>query len=136
MMEQTVDETSLMGLPTPKPMKAELHSIRKIIESIEGIENQLSRTLEKSQRIIRLPDNNDNNSSNVVKPKIISDEKVNIKLNHFKIQQKENDIEKLSEEILEDSKIHHMIPEQEYPNEVSLIFFFIGIEFFFFNYLF
>ncbi|XP_012537060.1 uncharacterized protein LOC105837111 [Monomorium pharaonis] len=153
------DETSLMQLPTPKRTGNDTEAIRRLIDSIETIHAQLARTLLESQRIMqgsetvskdetscdaeiqaitstprsKLVDTVKAQKSKVVegkaKPKIISNEKVNIQLNRFKMQQKpqattsttktternswppctlplyeEEIIEKLSKEILEQSK--------------------------------
>ncbi|EFN76612.1 hypothetical protein EAI_07147 [Harpegnathos saltator] len=151
------DETSLMQLPTSKPVRSDVQAIRKLIESIEAIHSQLAKTLFESQKIIENGATSDNEISRdaevqvttstprsksidtitapiqksevaKAKPKVISDEKVNIQLNRFKIQQKpqavpaiktpernswppcavslheEEVIEKLSKEILEQSK--------------------------------
>ncbi|XP_032676018.1 uncharacterized protein LOC116846384 [Odontomachus brunneus] len=152
------DETSLMQLPVPRPARNDVQAIRKLIESIEAIHSQLAKTLFESQKIIEngTPDNELSRDVEVqvttstprsksidtitipvqksevakdkAKPKVISDEKVNIQLNQFKIQQKpqamsairtpernswppralslheEEVIEKLSKEILEQSK--------------------------------
>lgn len=152
------DETSLMQLSTSRPARNDVQAIRKLIESIEAIHSQLAQTLFESQKIIEngaTPDNelsNDAEAQKAVtstprsksidtapvqkfevandkaKPKVISNEKVNIQLNRFKIQQKpqamsavrtpehnswppcafslheEEVIEKLSKEILEQSK--------------------------------
>ncbi|XP_011176139.2 uncharacterized protein LOC105208080 [Solenopsis invicta] len=151
------DETSLMQLSTPKPARNDAQAVRRMIDSIEAIHAQLAKTLLESQRIrgneavskdetscdaeiqaitstprSKLVDTVKAQGSKVVegkaKPKIINNEKVNIQLNRFKMQQKpqatpatktmernswppctlslheEEIIEKLSKEILEQSK--------------------------------
>uniref|UniRef100_A0A0C9QRA4 K1731 protein n=1 Tax=Fopius arisanus TaxID=64838 RepID=A0A0C9QRA4_9HYME len=45
------DDTSLMLMPTPRP-RDNLHSVQKLVESIEAIHSQLAKTLHESQRII------------------------------------------------------------------------------------
>ncbi|CAK9805686.1 hypothetical protein ANTPLA_LOCUS4624 [Anthophora plagiata] len=150
------DETSLMQLPPPKLVTNDLQSIRKLVENIEAIHNQLAKTLIESQKIIknkainkketdqfkkveRVSSTNDDvpniTSHSVepkaevekakIKPKIISEEKVNIPLSRFKVQKspqrlttstperdtwltpkqyEEEVIEQLSKEILEQSE--------------------------------
>lgn len=152
------DETSLMQSSTPKPTRSDAQAVRRLIDSIEAIHGQLARTLLESQRIMRgneatskdeascdaeiqaitstprskLVDTVKAQESKVVEgramPKIISNERVNIQLNRFKMQPKpqatsatktlernswppctlplpeEEIIEKLSKEILEQSK--------------------------------
>jgi hypothetical protein len=146
-----------MQLSTPKPARNDAQAVRRMIDSIEAIHAQLARTLLESQRLrgneavskdetscdaeiqaitstprSKLVDTVKAQGSKVVegkaKPKIISNEKVNIQLNRFKMQQKpqatpatktternswppctlplheEEIIEKLSKEILEQSK--------------------------------
>lgn len=139
------DETSLMQLPPSKSIPTDLQSVRNLVENIEAIHNQLAKTLIESQKIIKnktilKEDLNQAKEINVVtqtndktsesqktkaKPKIISEERVNIQLDGYKVQYKpqtlitippESDsqlnsnshdkevIEKLSKEILEQSK--------------------------------
>ncbi|KYM99326.1 PREDICTED: uncharacterized protein LOC108776815 [Cyphomyrmex costatus] len=153
------DDTSLLQLSTPKPIRNDTQAVRRLIDSIEEIHAQLARTLLESQRIMRGSEEVSKDEtcdaeiqaitstprsklvdtikahvqeSKVVegkaKPKIISNEKVNIQFNQFKMQQKpqamsttktlernswppctlplheEEIIEKLSKEILEQSK--------------------------------
>ncbi|KOC69169.1 hypothetical protein WH47_07620, partial [Habropoda laboriosa] len=150
------DETSLMQLPSPKLVANDLQSIRRLVENIEAIHNQLAKTLIESQKIIknntiineeteqikkaeRVSSTNGDVSNNTshpvepkveveeakIKPKIISEERVNIPLSRFKIQKSpqilttstpERDtwltpkqyekemIEQLSKEILEQSE--------------------------------
>ncbi|XP_014478706.1 PREDICTED: uncharacterized protein LOC106746543 [Dinoponera quadriceps] len=151
------DETSLMQLPVFRPARNDVQAIRKLIESIEAIHSQLAKTLFESQKIIGNGDSDYELAPDVeaqaitstsrsksidtapvqksevardkAKPKVINDEKVNIQLNRFKMQQKpqampnairtperkswppcalslheEEVIEKLSKEILEQSK--------------------------------
>lgn len=149
------DETSLF---TPKPTRGDTQAVRKLIDSIEAIHAQLAKTLLESQRIMQENETVSKDEtcdveiqatstprsklidtvkthveeSKVVegktKPKIISNEKVNIQLNRFKMQKnlqvvstaktpernswpscipslhEEEIIEKLSKEILEQSK--------------------------------
>ncbi|XP_011883472.1 PREDICTED: uncharacterized protein LOC105570674 [Vollenhovia emeryi] len=153
-----MDDTSLMQLPTPKSARNDAQTVRRLIDSIEEIHAQLARTLLESQSIMRggeavstdtpscdtefqavtstprskLLDKAHVQESKVVEgraePKIISNERVNVHLNRFKMQQKpqeasatrapernswppctlslheEEVIEKLSKEILEQSK--------------------------------
>ncbi|CAK9825638.1 hypothetical protein ANTRET_LOCUS3606 [Anthophora retusa] len=150
------DETSLMQLPPPKLVTNDLQSIRKLVENIEAIHNQLAKTLIESQKIIknkainkketdqfkkagRVSSTNDDVPNITthpvepkaevekakIKPKIISEEKVNIPLSRFKVQKspqrlttstperdtwltpkqyEEEVIEQLSKEILEQSE--------------------------------
>ena len=46
------DETSLMQLPPPLPYKNDLHSVQRLVDSIEAIHSQLAKTLKESQKII------------------------------------------------------------------------------------
>ncbi|KAL0126218.1 hypothetical protein PUN28_004976 [Cardiocondyla obscurior] len=150
------DDTNLMQASTPARNDAQ--EIRKLIDSIEGFHAQLARTLLESQRIMRENETVSRNKtfhdagiqamtstprsklvdsvkthiqkSKLVegKPKIISNEKVNVQLNQFKMQQipqptaatkasersssppcilslhEKDIIDKLSKEILEQSK--------------------------------
>lgn len=147
------DETSLMQLPDPQPMTNDLQNVHRLVENIEAIHDQLVKTLIESQKIIKskiikeeidqiketeivtskCDDNNKDKDKKdkkeleeiKIKPKILSDERVNIQLNRFKIQKstfqaststpkhntwltpkqyEEEMIEKLSKEILEQSK--------------------------------
>ncbi|XP_050465804.1 uncharacterized protein LOC126859008 isoform X1 [Cataglyphis hispanica] len=153
------DETSLMQLPTSRPVREDAQAVQRLIESIEAIHAQLAKTLLESQKIIgseAIPKDEPScktgiravtstprsksidtvkaciEKSEVVeskaKPKIISNERVNIQFNRFKMQQRpqatsttktsdrnswppctsslheEEVIEKLSKEILEQSK--------------------------------
>ncbi|XP_043796457.1 uncharacterized protein LOC122716951 isoform X3 [Apis laboriosa] len=140
------DETSLMQLPDPQPMTNDLQNVHRLVENIEAIHDQLVKTLIESQKIIKSKiikeeidqikeigivscDDNAKDKKELeeikIKPKILSDEKVNIQLNRFKIQKstfqaststpkhntwltpkqyEEEMIEKLSKEILEQSK--------------------------------
>ncbi|XP_034190698.1 uncharacterized protein LOC117608993 [Osmia lignaria lignaria] len=147
----TADDTSLMQLPSPKFLTNDLQSVRKLVENIEAVHNQLAKTLIESQKIIKSKAVKDEGNqtkekqivivekSNTpkkvtdpveskgvlkdkVKPKIIRDEKVNIRLDRFQLQaepgtstvksgfrlvskhNEEEMIEKLSKEILEQSK--------------------------------
>lgn len=147
----TGDDTSLMQLPSPKFLTNDLQSVRKLVENIEAVHNQLAKTLIESQKIIKSKTVKDEGNqtkekqvvivekSNTpkkitdpveskgvlkakVKPKIIREEKVNIQLDRFKLQaepetsslksdprlaskhNEEEMIEKLSKEILEQSK--------------------------------
>ncbi|XP_015121595.1 serine/arginine repetitive matrix protein 2 [Diachasma alloeum] len=45
------DDTSLMQMPAPRHRDS-LHSVQKLVESIEAIHNQLAKTLQESQKII------------------------------------------------------------------------------------
>lgn len=48
------DETSLMQLPPPQQVVTnDLQSVRKLVENIEAIHNQLAKTLVESQKIIK-----------------------------------------------------------------------------------
>lgn len=148
------DDTSLMQLSTPA--RDDAQAVRRLIDSIEAIHVQLAKTLLESQRIMRgseavskdetscdaeiqaitstprskLVDTVKTQEFKVVedraKPKIISNEQVNLQLNRFKMQQKpqttsatktsernswpscalreEETVDKLSKEILEQSK--------------------------------
>ncbi|KMQ94272.1 leucine-rich repeat-containing protein [Lasius niger] len=46
------DETSLMQLPTSRPAREDAQTVHRLIESIEAIHAQLARTLLESQRIV------------------------------------------------------------------------------------
>ncbi|XP_076757683.1 uncharacterized protein LOC143427425 isoform X2 [Xylocopa sonorina] len=149
------DETSLMQLPPPRIMANDLQSIRKLVENIEAIHNQLAKTLIDSQKIIEgktvfmKEDDEIKETEKIIsiddgvakmtldpidekmqaekikaKPKIISDEIVNIQINKYKTRKspqmvtstpqrdawlsqkhiEEKMIEQLSKEILEQSK--------------------------------
>lgn len=150
------DETSLMQLSS-RLTRDDEQAVRRLVESIEAIHAQLAKTLLESQRFIgseTVPEDGSSRDAEVqattstprsklihtiteqkseivkgkARSKIVSDEKVNIQLNRFKIQQKpqamsatrtsernswppctlplreEEVIEKLSKEILEQSK--------------------------------
>ncbi|CAL7941900.1 unnamed protein product [Xylocopa violacea] len=149
------DETSLMQLPPPRIMTNDLQSIRRLVENIEAIHNQLAKTLIDSQKIIENKAVFEKEVDEIketekiisiddgvakitidpieektqvekmkVKPKIISDEIVNIQVNKYKTRKspqmvtstpqrdawlsqkhiEEEMIEQLSKEILEQSK--------------------------------
>lgn len=111
------DETSLMQLPASRPARNDLQAMCKLIESIEAVHAQLAKTLLESQRIIRseaVPNDETSCDAEIqattstprsksvddtahiqksvvegkAKPKITSNETVNIQLNRFKTQKK------------------------------------------------
>ncbi|XP_031829761.1 uncharacterized protein LOC116425769 isoform X2 [Nomia melanderi] len=149
------DETSLMQLPPTKAKKNDLQSVRDLVENIEAIHSQLARTLAESQNIVKsktvaTQDSDHAQETDVetqtnqnlrevassylsemetqqtkVRPKIISDERVSVQLDKYKIQHRpkrleattkdhdtrltsklhdEEMIKTLSQEILEQSK--------------------------------
>ncbi|XP_012274667.1 uncharacterized protein LOC105696631 isoform X2 [Orussus abietinus] len=151
------DETSFMQLPQSQTGRNELYSVRRLVQSIEAIHNQLAKTLQESQRIIigegtpQPSGSSDKATSNIAreakithsiststedrvekmdtraKARVISDVPVNICLNRLRTsnrphtamrlsmeneswptsqssRQQEDIVEKLSKEILEQSK--------------------------------
>lgn len=157
------DESTMFQIPGPTPMRGDLQSVRKLVDSIEAIHSQLAKTLNESQRIIavegiskqtstsksksltqptvstqpeetsRIPDglttdNGRREGSRRGIPRIVSSERVNIPISRFKMlpkpktsakvtvtessspprgestRQEEDVVERLSKEILEQSK--------------------------------
>ncbi|XP_076633661.1 uncharacterized protein LOC143347906 [Colletes latitarsis] len=112
------DETSLMQLPSPKLMPNDLENVKNLVENIEAIHDQLTKTLLESQRVIKdkteveekknqdkesvltkVPEETPKNiihsaqtkaeaKETKAKPKIINEERVNIQLDRYKIQYK------------------------------------------------
>ncbi|XP_066597318.1 uncharacterized protein [Prorops nasuta] len=142
------DETKFMELPAPRPVN-EMQTVRKLLENMEAIHRQLAETFIKSEKIITnnarentgfssstiinidatkkytetIEEDTENYPNEVIKsrkPQIISDERVNIKLDIQRPQaippnknswssskrpgQDQKEIEKISNEILEQSK--------------------------------
>lgn len=164
---QSDDESSIFLLPGATRMSGDLYSVRKLVDSIEAVHNQLAKTIDESQRIIGVKKqskhinslskigtgsietdenspinssdaqsssgNNSHNqeSRNRVLPRVISSELVNVPLSQFNIIpkeqkpilqadekknnfiiQEEDVVERLSKEILEQSKtLDNILPD-------------------------